>query len=170
MQPLILVIALTLMAALSVVFWRAARAAQGGEPGPNVNAKRKGLIWALTLFGVLISAGSLREWPHAVASEDDALAVHISGGQWWWEIDTVEIPINTPVNFTVTTEDVTHGMGIYNSDMRLLIQAQAIPGYDSVITYAFETPGTYQVLCMEYCGVAHHDMINEFEVVAEASQ
>lgn len=166
MQPVVLLISLILMAALTAAFWRAARAAQGKAPGPKANSKRTGLIWAMTIAGVLVSVGSLRQWPHALASTGDALEVNVSGGQWWWDIDTTEIPAGTPVNFNVTTEDVTHGMGIYDSGLTLLTQVQAIPGYTTKVTYTFTEPGTYQVLCMEFCGVAHHDMVNEFEVVA----
>ena len=166
MQPVVLLISLILMAALTAAFWLAARASRGEAPGPKANGKRTGLIWAMTIAGVIISVGSLRQWPHALASTGDALEVHVSGGQWWWDIDTTEIPAGTPVNFNVTTEDVTHGMGIYDSGLTLLTQVQAIPGYTTKLTYTFTEPGTYQVLCMEFCGVAHHDMVNEFEVVA----
>ncbi|MGR3623555.1 cytochrome C oxidase subunit I [Pseudophaeobacter sp.] len=165
MQPVVLLISLILMALLSTIFLLAARASRGPGPGPKANAKRTGLIWALTILGVIVSVGSLRSWPHALASTSDALEVNVSGGQWWWDIDTTEIPLGKPVNFNVTTEDVTHGMGIYDRDLTLLTQVQAIPGYTSQITYTFTEPGSYQVLCMEFCGVAHHDMVNEFEVV-----
>ena len=166
MQPVVLLISLILMAALTAVFWLAARASRGEAPGPKANSKRTGLIWAMTILGVIVSVGSLRQWPHALAATGNALEVNVSGGQWWWDIDTTEIPAGKPVNFNVTTEDVTHGMGIYDSDLTLLTQVQAIPGYITQITYTFEEPGSYRVLCMEFCGVAHHDMVNEFEVVA----
>ncbi|AUQ55106.1 cupredoxin domain-containing protein [Phaeobacter inhibens] len=166
MQPVVLLISLILMALLSAVFYMAARASQGEAPGPNANSKRTGLIWAMVVLGVIVSVGSLRSWPHALASTGDALEVSVSGGQWWWDIDTTEIPVGKPVNFNVTTEDVTHGMGIYDSELTLLTQVQAIPGYTTKVTYTFTEPGSYQLLCMEFCGVAHHDMVNEFEVVA----
>lgn len=166
MQSNVLLISLVLMAAMAVVFYVAARASDGPEPGPRANSKRTGLIWAMLVVGVLVSVGTLRPWPHALASTDDTVNVAITSGQWWWEIDTVEIPAGKPVNFSVTTEDVTHGLGIYNADMRLLTQVQAIPGYTTEITYTFDEPGQYEILCMEYCGIAHHEMVNEFEVVS----
>ncbi|WP_170578249.1 cytochrome C oxidase subunit I [Ruegeria arenilitoris] len=166
MQPVVLLISLILMAVLSLVFWKAARASNGAEAGPNANSKRAGLIWAMTIVGVIVAVSSLRPWPHALASTEDAITVSITSGQWWWDIDTVEIPVGTPINFSATTEDVTHGLGIYTSDLRLLTQVQVIPGYTTEVSYTFDEPGTYQVLCMEFCGVAHQDMVNEFEVVA----
>ena len=120
----------------------------------------------MTDVGVLLAVAMVRSWPHALAHSDEALTVTITSGQWWWDIDTVEVPLGKPINFSATTEDVTHGLGIYTSDLRLLTQVQVIPGYTTEVTYTFDQLGTYQVLCMEYCGVAHQDMVNEFEVVA----
>ena len=58
-------------------------------------------------------------------------------------------------------------MGVYDEETRLLFQTQGMPGYVNKVSYTFDKPGTYRVLCMELCGVAHHDMISEFTVVAE---
>lgn len=157
------------MAALAMIFWLQIRAVSTSTP-TNANTSNKlrtQLIWGLTIIGIVVAVVSLRKWPHAIASQNQATTVAIIGGQWWWEMDRETIPLGKPINFQVTTEDVTHGMGIYDSEMRLLIQVQAIPGYTSTVTYTFTKPGTYQILCMEYCGVAHHDMINEFDVVKE---
>ncbi|NQY59474.1 MAG: cytochrome C oxidase subunit I, partial [Cognatishimia sp.] len=90
-------------------------------------------------------------------------------GQWWWDTDTTEIPLGQQVEFRVTSEDVNHGLGIYNDEMRLLVQVQAMPNYTNSIVYTFDEPGTYQILCMEFCGIAHHDMTYEFEVLEASS-
>ena len=164
MQTLILVISLVLMAVVALFYSRAVFATSGPPAGENVNKKRSMLIWAMIIIGVIVSIGSLREWPHQSAGTD-ALIVNVSGGQWWWDTDTVEIPLGQQVEFRVTTEDVTHGMGIYTPDMRLVAQVQAMPGYTNKLVHTFDEPGTYEILCMEYCGLAHHDMVNEFEVV-----
>ena len=169
MQSTILIITLAIMAALAIIFWLQIRAVSSDKEADakTANTLRTRLIWGLTIVGIIVAILSLRPWPHAIASSDQAVRVAVTGGQWWWEVDRETIPLGKPINFAVTTEDVTHGMGIYDSNMRLLIQVQAIPGYTSPITYTFTKPGTYQILCMEYCGVAHHDMVNEFEVVKE---
>lgn len=164
MQPTILIISLVLMAVVGCFFWKAVSNVDGAPAGENINKRRTQLIWAMTIAGIIITVGSLREWPHASASES-ALTVNVSGGQWWWEIDTETVPLDQQIEFRVTTEDVNHGMGIYDDEMRLLVQVQAMPGYTNKLVYSFDQPGTYQVLCMEFCGIAHHDMINEFEVV-----
>lgn len=50
--------------------------------------------------------------------------------------------------------------------MRIVAQTQAMPGYTNVLRYTFTEPGVYRVLCLEYCGVEHHDMKTEINVAA----
>jgi cytochrome c oxidase subunit 2 len=49
----------------------------------------------------------------------------------------------------------------------LLFQTQAMPGYINKVAYVFDEPGQHRVLCMEFCGVGHHDMTDTFDVVAD---
>ncbi|CAD0186994.1 hypothetical protein RUESEDTHA_03905 [Ruegeria sp. THAF57] len=164
MQTTILLITLVLMAGVLTLILRTVRATDGPAPSQTVNRTRSWLIWAMIAGGVIISVASLREWPHADAG-GDALVVNVTSGQWWWDTDTTEIPLGQQVEFRVTTEDVNHGLGIYDPDMRLVAQVQAMPEYINKLVHTFDEPGTYQILCMEFCGIAHHDMTYEFDVV-----
>ena len=167
MQMIVLVVSLVLMGTIGVLFLRAVKESSGPLPDDGVNRRRMRLIWAMTVAGIVVSVVSLREWPHAVAG--NSYDVTISSGQWWWEIDKEQVPLGKPVTFHVTSEDVNHGMGIYDEDLQLLFQTQAMPGYVNKISHIFEKAGTYKILCMEFCGVSHHDMAVEFEVVAAES-
>jgi len=167
MQTSILLVTLALMALSGAVMLRVLRAKDGPSPPPSVNKQRSRFIWCLVILGVLVSLASLRDWPHRSAGSD-AMIVNITSGQWWWETDTVEIPLGQQVEFRVTTEDVNHGLGIYDPDLNLVAQVQAMPNYTNKLVHTFEVPGTYQILCMEFCGISHHDMINEFDVLEES--
>ncbi len=164
MQTTILLITLALMAATLVVVLRAVLATDGPPPSDAAPKTRNRLLWALILFGIILSVASLREWPHTSAGSN-AMVVNITSGQWWWETDTTEIPLGQQVEFRVTSEDVNHGLGIYDPEMRLVVQVQAMPTYTNKVVHTFDQPGTYQILCMEFCGIAHHDMVYEFDVV-----
>ena len=168
MQPTILAITLVIMAVTLVLILRAILPTTGPEPNADAPKMRTRLIWVMIVFGVILSVTSLREWPHTHAG-DDAIVVNITSGQWWWDTDTTELPIGKQVEFHVTTEDVNHGLGIYDPDMRLLVQVQAMPGYTNKVVHTFDRLGTYTILCMEFCGLAHHDMTYEFEVVEASS-
>ncbi len=39
-----------------------------------------------------------------------------------------------------------------------------MPDYTNRLFYTFTGPGHYYIICLEYCGVAHHVMNSEFEV------
>ena len=76
----------------------------------------------------------------------------------YWDLDQSEVVAGEPVEFRVTSADVNHGFGVYDATGVLVAQTQAMPGYVNRLTHVFETPGTYQVLCLEYCGLVHHNM------------
>lgn len=73
-------------------------------------------------------------------------------------LPVLEVPAGTLVEFRVTTLDATHGFGVYDLNGAVIGQTQAMPGYVNRLRIRFDEPGTYPVLCMEYCGVAHHIM------------
>ena len=153
------------MAAVSMLFAKAASSVRA-EGSPNsVEPRRRMLIWAMVVFGAIVTFASLREWPHAIASGENVVQINVTGGQWYWEIDTQEVPVGKKVVFNLHTEDVNHGFGVLGPEGDLLFQTQAMPGYVNQVQYIFDIPGTYRVLCMEFCGVAHHDMIDEFTVI-----
>lgn len=164
MQMSVLALSLVLMAVIAWAFVSAVRAAGSGAATGGGESRRTQLIIGLSIIGVLVTAGSLRPWPHAVAAE--AAVVNVSGGQWYWEIDTDAVPLGVPVAFNAHTTDVTHGFGVMNASGRILLQVQAMPGYVNQVEYTFDTPGSYRVVCLEYCGVGHHDMLTEFTVAA----
>lgn len=92
--------------------------------------------------------------------------VTVDSQQFAWTVTPNTITAGQPVRFAVTSRDVSHGFAVYNDDNVLLFQIQAVPGATSHITYTFKVPGRYQVVCLEFCGVNHHDMIGSFRVAA----
>jgi cytochrome c oxidase subunit 2 len=54
---------------------------------------------------------------------------------------------------------------MYDRSGRLLAQTQAMPGITNRLVYTFTQPGKYRILCLEYCGLAHHGMILELDVL-----
>jgi cytochrome c oxidase subunit 2 len=168
MQANVLMISLVLMAIVTLVFWQAVRASQPASKdagAPGAEKIRKGMFWALVVLGVVVMTMTLREWPHDASAPADALTITATGTQWSWEMSTQEIPAGKPVVFAVTSSDVNHGFGLYDESGAILFQTQAMPGYVNKVRYTFDKPGVYRVLCMEYCGLSHHEMIGELHVV-----
>lgn len=118
------------------------------------------------ISGVAIAGLTLGDLPYGAHEElnKEAVMVNVMGHQWRWDIDRTELPVNTPVIFNVSSSDVNHGFAIYNDDLKLIAQTQAMPGYINKLTYTFDKTGTYKILCLEYCGLAHHSMLTELIV------
>jgi cytochrome c oxidase subunit 2 len=76
----------------------------------------------------------------------------------------VTVQANSLVEFRVTTLDANHGFSLYAPDGHLVAQTQAMPGYVNRLRVTFPEPGTYTVLCLEFCGMAHHRMRGVVEV------
>lgn len=69
------------------------------------------------------------------------------------------------IEFRVSATDVTHGFCIFNPRGAVLTQTQAMPGYVNRLRYRFADAGIYPVRCLEFCGIGHHTMKSQLEVV-----
>jgi cytochrome c oxidase subunit 2 len=150
---------------------------KSGKPADSTEVQQKAAAirpwWflALVLLGVGVTWASLAQFPipdqHA-QSQPTALVVNAVAKQWTWELSQKQYTAGTPVEFRVTSADVNHGFAIYDPDGHIVTQTQAMPGYTNRVVHTFAKPGKYRVLCLEYCGLAHHNMVAQFDVVARA--
>jgi cytochrome c oxidase subunit 2 len=166
MQSYCLVISLLAMLVIAAAFWWTVRhsATSALHATGNVEGYRSGLFWALVVLGLAVAFATLRPWPYDVSAAGVAVTVTATGSQWSWEIAPQVWPVGQPIIFKVTSNDVNHGFGVYDPDGNMLFQTQAMPGYVNQVRYSFTKPGKYRVLCMEYCGLVHHEMLDEIEV------
>ena len=145
-----------------------ADAAQTQKAYATSNRLRRWLFVALFVLGVGVSYATLRHFPipRQHAPLQAAQVVDVVARQWAWKLSATQLKVDVPVEFRVTSADVNHGFAIYAPDDRIVIQTQAMPGFTNKILYTFREPGKYRILCLEYCGLAHHGMTGQFEVVA----
>lgn len=150
------------------VIARAGRPAEPAAVQTRAYALRRWVFLALIVLGVVVTGASLRPFPIAPqhGPSQAPQVVQVVGLQWAWQMSSGPIQAGIPVEFAVTGADVNHGFGIYDASDRLLAQTQAMPGITNRLVYTFRHPGKYRIMCLEYCGLAHHAMIREFDVVA----
>lgn len=55
----------------------------------------------------------------------------------------------------MSSVDIQHGFSLQPMNMNF----QVMPGYDHVLTITPTRKGTYTIVCNEFCGVGHHNMI-----------
>src|SRR5574342_453315 len=66
----------------------------------------------------------------------------------------IEVPAGSTVHFTLTSKDVVHSFEVAGTNLNAMV----VPGHIQKITQKFDKPGTYLVLCNEYCGAGHQVM------------
>lgn len=79
---------------------------------------------------------------------------------WTFQPNTMTIPVGATVHFEVTSPDVVHGLYIPGTNVNIM----ALPGRITEYSYTFKKPGEYLVLCHEYCGTGHQNMMGKVTV------
>ncbi len=121
--------------------------------------------WLLVVIAFLLALLLATIWftPYGRTSGSGRQIVHVSAQQFFWRLDKTRVRAHEPVEFVTRATDVNHGFGIYKGT-KLVAQVQVIPDRDQKLVHTFSEPGTYTVLCLEFCGVNHHAMTTSFEV------
>lgn len=176
-QDVVWAVSIVLMGVLAALFaWVAVGAnAALADYGPMVASAYRARTW---LFGLAIivligvNYDTLGKLPYVSSMTTTSSAagvqpVEVVAEQWAWSIKPNTFHVGQTAEFHVTSKDVNHGFAIYDPQMRIVGQVQAMPGYTNVLRYTFNQPGTYRILCLEYCGVAHHQMEAELNVAAQ---
>jgi cytochrome c oxidase subunit 2 len=98
--------------------------------------------------------------PGLVKIGDNEYRATIVSRIWTFQPNNLVIPAGATVHFEVTSPDVVHGLYIPGTNVNIM----AIPGRITEFTYSFKKPGEYLVLCHEYCGTGHQNMMGKVTV------
>ena len=84
---------------------------------------------------------------------------------WSFTPAEIRLPVGAEVTFYVTARDVLHGFKIAETNINMMV----VPGQVSTLKAVFEKPGTYNLICHEYCGaggptIGHHTMYGQIIV------
>ena len=182
MQHSILWLFLILAGASIIVFtyaYLSSKKANQSDQGMNQPLKKR--FWFLlilfVILGIFASVTIPKSPYYLFADETPARVLHVAAMQYAFilsndainpespqgETDLV-LPLNELIEFRVTSLDVNHGFAIYDANNQLIAQTQAMPGYVNRLRWKFTSPGKYNILCLEFCGMAHQGMRSSFTV------
>ena len=139
-----------------------------------------------SLLVVFLLFWGLTEWSAQQVVHADSLTVNVVGNQWVWNFEVpaqkvrleddktlnishpvsmaqLNLPVDVPVTFNVTSKDVTHGFWPVN----LGIQVDANPGFTTVVHATPDRLGKFVVRCSQLCGLNHAYMYTEANIVAD---
>ena len=85
---------------------------------------------------------------------------HVISKMFSFKPSPFRVPKGSTVDFYLTSQDVVHGFYVDGTDVNLM----AIPNTVNYAQAHFTRPGKYHVICHEYCGLGHQDMVGVIEV------
>ena len=92
-----------------------------------------------------------------------AMRIDVVGKQWMWkvqhpagrrEVNELHVPTGVPVELLMTSEDTIHSFFLPAAR----VKHDVLPGRYTSLWFEATTPGTYRLLCAEYCGTDHSKM------------
>jgi len=151
------------------------------------------LVWCLIMFFMMpywhiygkqnLSNEAYRETPERFSKKvDDMIAkykvreeggdlkvpvVHPAAGSdvymiarlWQW-YPLLELEAGKSYRIHLMSMDWLHGFSLQPENINIEVH----PGYDHVVTVTPTHPGTYSIVCNEYCGINHHTMTSKIYV------
>jgi len=144
------------------------------HPRPALQIGWLGITSVLCLFLVIWGLFAFYQETSA-ATTSDTLVVNVTAQQWMFTFEypqygmsstgaqMIELPVNRPVIFHVTSEEVLHGFAV----RALGVRVDANPGYWTSTPIVTPTQlGPDVVQCVELCGLYHSYMWEAINVVS----
>lgn len=172
-RTLFLVALAVAVVVIVVVTWLTVRAVRSQEPLGD--AGRFVVVGGLVVPTVILLA--VMGYSFTVLAdqvEGEPLTVEVIGHQYWWEVrypdsgvvtaNEVHVPVDRPVRFVVTTDDVLHSFWVPELGGKI----DMVPGRVNETTLRADEPGRWLGHCTEFCGLQHARM--RFHLVAEPAE
>ncbi|CAM3664631.1 Cytochrome c oxidase subunit 2 [Bordetella sputigena] len=154
---------ITIVAVVFCIRYRKGSSAPRGQAREHAN----GLEWTWTIAPLLAFIGlfvwGAYDYSALTRPPADAMPVYVVAKQWVWtmqhangvrEIDELHVPVGQPVRLLMSSQDVIHSF--YVPEFR--IKQDVLPGRYTSLWFTATRPGTYHLLCAEFCGTDHATM------------
>jgi len=97
-----------------------------------------------------------------VTKQNNQFDIYYVARMWAFEPAELVLPEKADVNVYVSAIDVNHGLQIAGTNVNLM----GVPGTVNAAHQHFDHIGDYLVICHEYCGLNHQNMIGKIRVVS----
>ena len=134
------------------------------------------LAWSVIPLVILIGIffWGFHGYMRASVSPGSAMEIVVTAKKWVWQfeypdgtrtLNDFHVPVNKPVKLIMTSEDVIHSFFVPSFRVKM----DVVPGRYTEIWFTPTKEGMHQVLCTEYCGKGHSDMLAKVWVDNDAA-
>lgn len=148
-----------------IIRYRRRRADDQAQPSPTHSLALE-VTWTAipVIVSILLFVVGFKSYMDMTTPPRGAYEISVTGQKWNWLFtypngyvsDELHVPVDRPVLLTMTSEDVIHSLWI----PAFRVKMDVVPGRYNRTWFEANTPGTYPLLCTEYCGVGHADMLS----------
>ncbi len=86
--------------------------------------------------------------------------VYLLARLWEW-YPVLELEKDKSYRIHMSSMDWQHGFSLQPSNINL----QVHPGYEMVLTVTPDETGVFTIVCNEFCGIGHHNMVGRIHIV-----
>ena len=120
-----------------------------------------------TAIPVIVSAilfvVGFKSYMNLTTPPGNAYEISVTGQKWQWFFtypngfvsNELHVPVDRPVTLVMTSEDVIHSLWI----PAFRVKKDVLPGRYTHTWFEAKEVGTFPLLCTEYCGTGHSDML-----------
>ena len=94
-----------------------------------------------------------------VIAPDPKTEVFMLGRLWQW-YPALKLKKGETYRLHLSSMDLVHGFSLFPLNLNFMV----LPGYEYVLTITPTTTGEVFVVCNEFCGIGHHQMVGKITV------
>lgn len=132
------------------------------------------VIWTAvpTVVLVVIFGWGVLSWMDMRVAPSEAMDIHVTARQWSWQFEypdegilseNLVVPAGKPVRLIMTSVDVLHSFFV----PEFRVKQDIVPGRYTSLWFEAPNPGTYNIMCAEYCGKDHSRMNRLVQVMTQ---
>jgi cytochrome c oxidase subunit II len=155
-----------LIVGLMVLFAVRYRRRKGYEPKPAPKSHNVvEIVWTVIPFLVVVAIFwvGFRAYLSISVPPDQSYEIRVTGQKWSWLFEypngwvdgELHVPVDRNVLLTLRSEDVIHSLWIPAFRMKM----DVVPGRYNKAWFKATKIGEFPLLCTEYCGTGHSDML-----------
>jgi cytochrome c oxidase subunit 2 len=132
------------------------------------------ILWTVipTIMVFIVFVWGFKTYLKMQVAPKDAYEIKVTGQKWFWTFDypnginslnQLYVPVDRPVKLLMSSQDVIHSFFV--PDFR--VKMDVLPNRYTLAWFEANKKGSYNILCTEYCGKGHSEMLAQVNVLSE---
>ncbi|MFN8575191.1 MAG: hypothetical protein U0132_24265 [Gemmatimonadaceae bacterium] len=155
------------LAIIAVVGWFALRVTRPAGADPAVKPTLfYSFVGLLVLIGVSLHVITYNTIPWvkddlkaAPVAADRTYKISVGDHRFTLPSERIDVPCGERVKFSVTSDDLTYGFGLFRDNNSMVMQMQVVPGHANDLVWTFDANGLYTIRSTEYSGPKGYHMV-----------